>query len=74
MLTLTLQFLAHPLKEGDAHRTNWTSLNKAQQYPVGVGTQQAIASQGYRVRVLLVTVFLYQVQRFFRLSPTMEGW
>jgi hypothetical protein len=74
LLPLTLQFLADPLKEGDAHLTYGTAIHKPQPYTPGVGTQQPIASQGYRVRVLLLTVFLYQVQRFFRLSPTMEGW
>jgi hypothetical protein len=73
LLPLTLQFLADPLKEGDAHLTYGTPIHKTQPYTPGVGTQQPIASEGYWIRVLLVPVFLYQAQRSPLLNPTMEG-
>jgi len=73
LLALTLEFLTYPLKEGDGYLTNGTAIYKAQQDAVGIGTQQPIAGQSYRVWVLLIPVLLYQAQGGFLLSPTMEG-
>ena len=71
-LALALHLLAEPLQKSGRDVADRATIDKAKSDRLALGFQQAIARQGFGIRIVFADLQFLQAQRLSRFAPTMH--